>query len=101
MPPTRNSIGTPATTPIPPPEPVIVPPTVGRVIHYAVGVAGSPTPTVARPAIITHVWSDTVVNATVFYDPQDEGRVGCKGPTPATSITLGTGPGTWSWPPRV
>lgn len=70
-------------------------PSVGRIVHY------SPPDEVAdrkqpRAAVITHVWSETCINLYVFPDgsyPLDDIN--------PTSVTLGTGPRTWCWPPRV
>jgi len=71
-------------------------PSVGRIVHY--------TPTddkgekkQPRAAIITHVWGPSCVNLHVFPD----GSYGLKAEDQnPTSVSLGTGPRTWSWPPR-
>ena len=58
-------------------------PSVGRIVHYGPA---------HYAAVITAVWSDTVVNVTVF-DPS--GTV-----YPKSSIVLDD-PNGWSWPERV
>jgi hypothetical protein len=42
---------------------------------------------------VTRVWTDTCVNGQVLLDGNDSLWV--------TSVTEGTAPGTWRWPPRV
>lgn len=87
-------------TEAPAPDPdVLQRPGVGRIVHVAVRTQNDQT--VPRPGIITHVWSDQCVNATVFYEATDEEYVPCTGPVPVTSMMHGSGVGEWSWPPRV
>jgi hypothetical protein len=62
-------------------------PSIGRIVHFKRG-------DVACAAIVTRVWSDTMVNLTVF-DP--DGGPDVK----FTSSRYGTGDTEWSWPPRV
>lgn len=70
-------------------------PTVGRIVHFRPELSqnkGQP-----YPAMITHVWSDTCVNLSVFNDgsyalPPEHLK--------PTSVTLGDGPRSWGWPPR-
>lgn len=77
-------------------------PTVGRIVHYHHKDAkdkGQP-----YPAVITHVWGDSVVNLAVCADgsyPLPHGNM------LVTSVQMG-GPdrvdalgSCWSWPPRV
>jgi hypothetical protein len=78
--------------PVGPPKP-----TIGRTVHYvhAVSTAAEKKPVVHWPAIITRVWSSTLVNLTVFPD----------GSTPFcySSCPLdesGAKPSTWHWPER-
>lgn len=84
-------------------------PTVGRIVHYRLseqdaqqitdrrrdaGVFGNPVPAGdTYPMVIVRVWSTTLVNGQVLLDGPDTLWV--------TSVTLGDGPRTWSWPPRV
>lgn len=63
-------------------------PSVGRVVHYYDEVGIGP-----HAATIAHVWSDTCVNLGVL-DSNGE-------PYSRTSVNLGEGRNTWSWPPRV
>lgn len=45
------------------------------------------------PMMVVKVWDGTMVNGQVFLDGND-----CFW---ATSVSEGTAPGTWAWPPRV
>ncbi len=66
-------------------------PSVGRIVHYSPGIGdpqGQPDPI---PAIMTRVWSEKVVNLTVFFCALE--------PKPKTSVIEGEGPGQWRWPP--
>lgn len=74
-------------------------PTVGRIVHYRSDRPQDPKGQ-PYPAVITHVWSDECVNLHVLGD----GSFPLVRQTPPhampTSVTLGDGPGQWSWPPR-
>lgn len=63
-------------------------PTIGRIVHY------TDAEGVDTAAIVTHVWSPTTVNLTLFpdYHTADALRV--------QSANEGSGPGTWHWPER-
>lgn len=71
-------------------------PTIGRIVHYRNTETEAQFQNGAQvvPAIITRVHSDNAVNLTVFTD--SGGGVHQK-----TSVSLGTGAGTWAWPERV
>lgn len=72
-------------------------PSVGRIVHYTPSEdkGGKKQP---RAAIITHVWGPSCVNLHVFPD----GSFGLKSEdSNPTSVSLGTGPRTWNWPPRA
>ena len=61
-------------------------PSIGRIVLFRK--AGD-----TLPAIITQVWSQTLVNLTVFTDG---------GPTePYSSVEQGDDERQWNWPPRV
>ena len=60
-------------------------PSVGRIVHYR--------NTQDQAAIITAVWTDDLVNLTVF---EPSGSV-----TPRGSVSLGDTAGTWHWPEYV
>ena len=65
-------------------------PSVGRIVHYHEAPDAPP-----RAAIVTRVWSDTMVNLCVFS--ADGGL-----PTPITSVPYGVDNlCQWRWPPRV
>lgn len=67
-------------------------PSIGRIVMYHPRESdNSPTSLVA--AIITRVWSDTVVNLIVFYDTG--------APTSLTSVTFEQEEYGWTWPERV
>ena len=84
-------------------------PTVGRIVHYRLSEQDAEQITNRRrdagavgnsvragdtyPMVIVGVWSPTLVNGQVVLDGPDTLWV--------TSVTLGDGPRTWSWPPRV
>jgi len=74
-------------------------PTVGRIVHYTPpesdGRKGAP-----YPAVITHVFGDTCVNLHVFDDGSFPLHVPGTEAHKPTSVNLGTGPRSWSWPPR-
>lgn len=74
-------------------------PSVGRVVLYvpAPGQAGGATDTC--PAIITRVWSDTVVNLSVFPDMGAGFSVASVDLLPTVPPVLE--PRTCFWPPRV
>jgi hypothetical protein len=78
------------------PNPIPLPkPSVGRIVlfHFQASDANLNNGLLVAPAIITAVWSDTCVNLKVLADnPHDQWK---------TSMSLGEGPGQWSWPPRV
>lgn len=81
-------------------------PSIGRIVHVT-GPAASANGVDIAPAIITRVWSDTMLNVTVFPDAAT--------PRPATSVKLVEDEATASdinaqaehpqnlayWPPRV
>lgn len=76
------------------------PPSIGRIVIYRQ--SGNERPvngTTDHPAVITRVWSESVVNLHVMYDAAP--------PTPVTSVPqLGSGlaqPGErcWFWPERT
>jgi hypothetical protein len=76
-----------------------VKPSIGRVVHL-VGVHAMGNGVDVAPAIITRVWSDTLVNVTVFPD--------CGTPHSATSVKLVDDEtearsltNAAFWPPRV
>lgn len=54
-------------------------PSIGRIVHV-VGVQATSNGTDVAPAVITRVWSDEMVNCTVFPD--------CAAPVPATSVRI-------------
>ncbi len=68
-------------------------PTIGRIVLFR----GSAPLTDARehPAVITRVWSDTLVNLLVFWDKNAPGAV-----TSARYDPDGADQ-TWRWPPRA
>ena len=75
-------------------------PTIGRIVHYNTTEADRKYFQVDRgneskqlPAIVVAVWSDTTVNLKVIGDARSD--------LWKTSVTLGTGEGTWEWPARV
>lgn len=80
----------------------IQPASVGRIVHWyptaqVEDLGRTPTP---RAAIITHVWSPTMVNLALL----DHGLVGGNPPVEiVTSVEYGEfGPRSrWCWPPRV
>jgi len=75
-------------------------PSLGRIVQYSQP-AGEARHNDERthPAIITHVWSDTCVNLTVFFDNA--------APEPRTSVCLRTDDADhnpnayWEWPAKV
>lgn len=72
-------------------------PTIGRVVHYALN--GGPNVGKPRPAIITDVISDTLVNLTVFPTPGDTHGAfiqvsSCQRTDDPQQV------GCWFWPPR-
>jgi hypothetical protein len=74
-------------------------PTVGRIVHYTpsedAGGKGQP-----YPAVVTHVWSDQVVNLSVANDGEFPFGRDDEHPTSVPRDDRG-GPRTWRWPPRV
>lgn len=75
-------------------------PSIGRIVIYHckesdnVSALGAPLSLLPdMPAIITRIWSDTVVNLIVFWDTGS--------PASATSVPFGTEFYNWSWPERV
>jgi hypothetical protein len=75
-------------------------PSVGRIVHFTPR-GWEDTNTKGQPyaAVITHVWSDSVVNLNVFPDGSFPlGRSNLE-----TSVSLGDPGqgGTWCWPPYV
>lgn len=74
-------------------------PSVGRIVHLnkVYGREDSPKGQ-PYPAIITHVFSDTCVNLSIFNDGSFP--LGANELT-RTSVMFGTDAGQWSWPPRV
>lgn len=94
-------------------------PTLGRIVHFVLGDG------TVRPAIVTHVWSDTCINAHVFLDGTNDTdnphrMEACAADGWATSVSFNVGtlvekyrsgenaisvmeypPRTWHWPPRV
>jgi hypothetical protein len=76
-------------------------PTIGRIVHVPMDPAENNGSTIA-PAVITRVWTDTMVNVRILADGPD---------TPwRTSVAYveqlpepdGTSPAhVWAWPPRV
>lgn len=82
-------------------------PAVGRIVHYWPkrngALKGQP-----YPAVITHVWTPTVVNLNVFLDATyslDDGKlipsVELFDPRPGENASDEQKLGKWSWPPRV
>lgn len=73
-------------------------PSIGRIVHYTPVSRpdGDDSKAAPYPAIITHVFSDTVVNLHVFSDGSF--RLSSAERTP-TSVSMGASPGTWQWPP--
>lgn len=71
-------------------------PSVGRIVHYRRkdDREGKGQP---YAAIITHVLNPTVVNLRIF----DDGLYTLNENALSTSVKQGTGPGQWSWPPKV
>lgn len=69
-------------------------PSIGRIVHYYPQGAG-----MHIAAVVTHVWSDTTINATLFLDQEPMLRR-------VTSLQLGDLANRpdghfWAWPPRV
>lgn len=75
-------------------------PSVGRIVYYTPLNTGKERDRKGQPfpATITHVWGDDCVNLAVANDGSFNLREDERHPT---SVMRGTGPGTWSWPPRV
>jgi hypothetical protein len=73
-------------------------PTIGRMVHFVMP-HGHPAQGAIRPATLTKIKGDDVVNLRVILDPED--RVGLA-PEEQTAVPFGiTGqPGTWHWPAR-
>lgn len=72
-------------------------PTIGRIViyHFSESEAGAFNNTADNaPAIITRVWSDLIVNLTIFSD-------GAGSIMRRTSVKQGIGGGQWSWPEKV
>ena len=72
-------------------------PTIGRIVHFVKSVGQ------VRPAIVTHVFSESMVNLTVFsdgsFDPSSEPASRC-----VTSVECdrdGIEADTWHWPERT
>lgn len=86
-------------------------PTIGRII--LVNISSDPEKPALRPAIVTAVWSDYCVNATLFPDGGNDAAmlvglgISEAHPTWLTSISQAlAGDGSvgfrqWCWPPRV
>lgn len=71
--------------------------TVGRIVHYHVrklGLHGEDSIDI-RPAIITHVWTESCVNLAVFKDATLDGVAPIE---QRTSAMLGEQIGQWNWP---
>lgn len=72
-------------------------PSIGRIVIFRT--SAEAVHDCAHPAVITRVWSDDCVNLEVFGDAAGpEGEPQGRFPT---SVLLGTGRRSWSWPPRV
>lgn len=65
-------------------------PTIGRIVHF------TSDGTDVRAAIITHVWSDSCVNLSVFGPNGDS-----EGKTSVLFAEDRTQAQTWAWPPRT
>lgn len=72
-------------------------PSIGRVVHLNVAVpsadGSTPDAITQHAALVVAVHGDACVSLCVF-DP-------CGGTSHASSVSLGTAPGTWAWPAKV
>ncbi len=79
--------------------------TEGRIVHYVIAGHEYPGANRAagqhRPALIVKSWSPGYVNALLFLDGSNDGKQDGCAPVWLTSISEGTGPGTWHEPERV
>ena len=76
----------------------VTPPTVGRIVHYHVADHDSAelrnNGVKLLPAVVTRTFADSnTVNLKIFADGPDDFW--------KTSVTMGEGPGQWSWPQRT
>jgi hypothetical protein len=72
-------------------------PTIGRIVHYVVDRDLGEH----RPAIVTHVWDDTLCNLQVFTDGQnDQSELGMFWQSSVENDEDYKETGTWHWPER-
>lgn len=80
-------------------------PSPGRIVHVHIGDRpdgeGGTTP-ILRPAMVTSVWTNDCVNATVFLENGDDVHpFGTAYGEKRTSLLFGEALGQWRWPSKV